>query len=96
MFEKYGFYWPHQADLIDLFLQKPNFKLADLVLEKICWKRKDCGFSMIQLVFKNGITSPVFKVQEDDGEDYITSKVKPGRIESVKIKVCENKLIEKF
>ena len=34
--------------------------LSDLVVESICWKKEACGFKMIQLQFRRGITSPWF------------------------------------
>jgi hypothetical protein len=34
--------------------------MSDLVIEQVRWKSNSCGFSFIQLVFRNGVTSPVF------------------------------------
>jgi hypothetical protein len=67
-----------------------------LIIEKVCWKQEGCGFNLIQLVFSNGITSPLFRVQGCDDEEIITTKVKPGRIESVKLKVSDKKLVEQL
>jgi len=49
---------------------------SDLVLERVCWKKDGCGFALLQLVFKNGITSPFFKTNGCDEENFITTMVK--------------------
>lgn len=95
-YKKFGFYWPTQDDLVKLGTDRPDFRMEDLVLEKICWKRQGCGFSMLQLVFRNGISSPVFTCHGFNAEDYITSVVKPGEIKCIKLKVFEKKICEKF
>lgn len=68
-------------------------------MEKIQWKGGSCGFSMIQLVFKNGITSPAFLVDKADTDDYITSSIKQcenKKINFVKVNVADDKFIENF
>ena len=84
----YGFFWPRKEDLVELGLKNPNFKIQDLILEKICWKPEGLSFSMIQLVFRNGIKSPIFHVKDCDTEDYLSSLVKPNEpIKWIKLKV---------
>lgn len=83
----YGFFWPRKEDLVELGLKNPNFKITDLVLEKICWKPEGLSFSMIQLVFRNGIKSPIFQVKDCDTEDYLSSLVKPDPTKWIKLKV---------
>jgi hypothetical protein len=51
---------------------------------------------MIQLVFRNGISSPIFKVKDCDAQDYLTSKVHQGEIKWIKVKVEEDKYVVKF
>jgi hypothetical protein len=65
-------------------------------LEKICWKPEGLSFAMIQLVFRNGVSSPIFKVKDCDAQDYLTSLVKPGEIKWIKVKVEEDKYVVKF
>ena len=91
-----GFFWPMKEDLQNLMVDY-NVEIKDLILEKIQWKGGSCGFSMIQLVFKNGITSPAFKVADSNEEDYTTSTIKQGeKINFVKVNVADNKFIENF
>lgn len=80
--------------MVDLCM---NHKIspADLVLEKVCWKKDGCGFSLLQLVFKNGITSPFFKTLGCDDENYITTLVKQDQpIRHIRMNMAENKYIE--
>ena len=54
---------------------------------------------MLQLVFKNGITSPAFLVDQADTDDYITSSIKQcenKKINFVKVNVADDKFIENF
>jgi hypothetical protein len=85
--EPYGFYWPRKKDLEELILTHPNFNIHDLNLEKICWKPEGLSFAMIQLVFRNGVSSPIFKVKGCDPEDYLSSLVKQGEINWIKLKI---------
>lgn len=39
LYKQFGFYWPTHEDLTQLLLNHPNFKISDLILEKIAWKR---------------------------------------------------------
>lgn len=50
IYEKYGFDWPKERDLIDLCV---NYKIEpkDLILEKVNWIKDACGFSMLQFEF---------------------------------------------
>lgn len=73
--EGFGFLWPKEDDLVNICIDN-NIKISDLVLEKVCWKAEGCGFSMLQLVFKNGITSPPFSVNGCDTEEFKTSNIK--------------------
>jgi hypothetical protein len=70
LFQRYGFYWPTADDIIKLAKDHPTFTLDDLVVERIGWKKEGCGFKMIQLVFRKGITSPWFIANKkgDEGE----------------------------
>lgn len=39
LYKQYGFYWPTHEDLAQLILNHPNFKISDLILQKIVWKK---------------------------------------------------------
>lgn len=99
LYRKYGFYWPTEEDLVQLAVDHPNFKMSDLVLEQVRWKSSSCGFAFIQLVFSNGITSPVFETFDEDkkAEDYITTNVANGaNIKFIRVRTCEEKYVEKL
>ena len=52
---------------------------------------------MLQLVFKNGVASPVFHVSGSSTDDFVTSKVKTDkRINFAKLRVCDNRIVERI
>ena len=93
-YKQFGFAWPRKEDLVNLMVEY-DIQMKDLILEKVQWKREGCGFSMIQLVFKGGITSPAFKVKDCDEEDFVTSNINQSKkVNFVKVRVCDNKIVE--
>jgi len=99
LYRKYGFYWPTEDDLVQLAVDFPDFKMSDLIIEKVRWKSNSCGFSFIQLVFRNGITSPVFQTEadKDEGKDYVTTTVRNGSsVKFLRVRTAEEKYVEKL
>jgi hypothetical protein len=99
LYKKYGFYWPTENDLVQLAMDHPNFDLNDLVVEQVRWKSNSCGFSFIQLVFRKGVTSPVFQTESDKekGEDYTTTSVRnAGNVRFIRVRTHEDKYVEKL
>ena len=99
LYKKYGFYWPTENDLVQLAMDHPNFDLNDLVVEQVRWKSNSCGFSFIQLVFRKGVTSPVFQTESDKekGEDYTTTSVRnAGNVRFINVRTHEDKYVEKL
>lgn len=63
---------------MQLSMDHPNFNISDLVLDSIHWKKQGCGFSMLRLVFRKGIMSPLFAANDVDAEDFLTTVIKKG------------------
>lgn len=99
LYKKYGFYWPTEADLVQLAMENPDFNMSDLVVEQVRWKSNSCGFSYIQLVFRKGITSPIFQTESDKekGEDFTTTSVRnAGNVRYIRARTHEEKYVEKL
>lgn len=94
-YQKFGFDWPKKDDLVKLCMDK-KIEPKDLILEKVYWKNDGYGFSMLQLEFKGGIKSPVFKTVTADQENYRTAFVKQEKASHINLWVSENKFCERI
>jgi hypothetical protein len=75
-YKKYGFYWPTAEDIEQLARDHQDFNLNDLVLDRIRYKADGCGFTMLQLLFNKGISSPIFLANEENKDDHTTTHIK--------------------